>query len=209
MRKGVPTDIGGARAGRPVRHLVHEERQVRQLRHRRLGKAVQTHLQPQTGDDGEQIRVSRPLAVAVDGALDVDRARAHGGKGVGRAAVRVVVGMHPHRHAGKRRHDAGDDLGNLVGERAAVRVAGNERVRARLGGGPERGDRVLRVRLVAVEEVLGVVDDLAPVVLEEADGVADHGQVLVEGRLERLDHMEVPGLAEQRDDRGVRVEEMA
>ena len=66
----------------------------------------------------------------------------------------------------------GDGLGDLSGEGAAVRVAEDEPVGARVGGGLQDGQRVVPVRAVAVEEVLRVDDDLAAVRLQERDRVA-------------------------------------
>ena len=61
----------------------------------------------------------------------------------------------------------------------------------------QRGQRIPRIGLVSVEEVLGVVYDLLVVRLGEANTLADHGQVLVQAGLEHLGHVEVPALADQ------------
>ena len=58
------------------------------------------------------------------------------------------------------------------------------------------GERVVAVGSEAVEEVLGVEDDLVRPRLEEGDGVADHRQVLFQRRLQHLGHVEVPRLAD-------------
>ena len=78
----------------------------------------------------------------------------------------------------ERAADVAEDAHQLVGQRAAVGVAQDERPGAGLAGRPQRGERVVAVGLVAVEEVLGVVDHLAAVVGDEADRVRDHVQVL-------------------------------
>ena len=57
---------------------------------------------------------------------------------------------------------------------------------------PEGGQSIVAVLLEAVEEVLGVVDDLLEVLEEIDDGVADHGDVLVEGGPERVGDVKVP-----------------
>jgi hypothetical protein len=74
-------------------------------------------------------------------------------------------------------------------------------------GGEQRPHRVVRVALVAVEEVLRVVDDLLEVLEEVRDRVRDHGHVLLERGAERGGHVEVPRLAEDRDDGGPRLDE--
>ncbi len=71
--------------------------------------------------------------------------------------------------------------------------------RARRLGGAQRGQRVLAVPLEPVEEVLGVVDHLLEVLEEIRDRVADHGDVLFQRGAERRRHVEVPRLAEDRD----------
>ena len=86
-------------------------------------------------------------------------------------AGRVGVGL-------ERRPDVDDDPDELVGQRAAVRVAQDERPGAGLARGPQRRERVVAVGLVAVEEVLGVVDRLAAAIDDEADRVRDHVEVL-------------------------------
>jgi hypothetical protein len=58
------------------------------------------------------------------------------------------------------------------------------------------GERVVRVGLVAVEEVLGVVDHFLALLLEMAHGVADHAQVLVELGAQDFGDLVVPALAE-------------
>ena len=61
--------------------------------------------------------------------------------------------------------DLSDDVDDFVRHAAAVGVAEHEAVRARRLRRLERGQRVLAVPLVAVEEVLGVVDHLLEVLL--------------------------------------------
>ena len=63
------------------------------------------------------------------------------------------------------------------------------------------------VVLVAVEAVLGVVDDELAVLLEKPHGVVDHRQVLFGRRLQHFADVQQPGLAEDRDDRRRGVEE--
>ena len=100
-------------------------------------------------------------------------------------------------------HD-GDEV---VRQRAAVRVAEDEPVGPGRLRGPECVERVVAVRAEPVEEVLGVEHDLLHARPEEGDRVRDHGEVLVERRVERVRHVEVPRLADDRRDRRARVEE--
>ena len=94
-----------------------------------------------------------------------------------------------------------DHLGDGAGEAAAVRVAHRDPVGAGGGGGLHGRERVLAIGAEAVEEVLAVVDDLAPLLLEEGDAVRDHRQVLLEGRADDLGDVQGPGLADDRDRR--------
>ena len=162
-------------------------------------------LQLQAGDDREQVGVAAALAVAVRGALHVQRAAGHGHHGVGHRARRVVVEVHADPHAGRdpRRH-LGDHPGRVVGQRAAVGVAQRERVGARRDRGVEHGLRVAGVGAVAVEEVLGVEHDPAPGGRHVRHRVGHHGQVLFPGRAQRLVDVQRPRLADQGHDRRLR-----
>ena len=92
-------------------------------------------------------------------------------------------------------------------ERAAVGVAEDERGGAGLAGASQDRKRVVRVVLEAVEEVLGVEDDLAAVGLEERDGLGDHVEVLLRGGAEHFAHVQLPALAEDRRDGRLRAQE--
>ncbi len=83
--------------------------------------------------------------------------------------------------------DLADDPLHLVRQRAAVGVAQHEDLCTLGGGGLEHAEGVLGVGLVAVEEVLGVEEDAQALAAQEPDGVADHGDALVEGRAQRLE----------------------
>src|SRR6059058_476829 len=97
--------------------------------------------------------------------------------------------------------------GTLPRERAAIRVAEHEPVGAGGFGGPERRERVFAVPPEAVEEMLGVEHHLLRTRTEEGDRVGDHLQVFVERRRERVGHLEVPRLADDRRDGRARVQE--
>ena len=73
-----------------------------------------------------------------------------------------------------------------------------------VGGRLQRPQGVVGVPLEAVEEMLGVVDHLGDVRCAEGDRVGDHPQVLVERDAEDLVDVQVPALADDRDDRGPR-----
>ena len=171
---GVDLDGGGVQPG-----LVRERRRadVRLARGRRevgdLGDRVRdpggvleqpgrehlpVQLELEVGDDGDQVGVAGALAVAVDRALDVRRACVDGGQGVGDRAAGVVVAVDADARAGRLEY-VEDDVGDPVGQHAAVGVAECDDLGARLGRGPQHLERVRPVLAVAVEEVLGVEED--------------------------------------------------
>ncbi len=87
---------------------------------------------------------------------------------------------------------------------ASARVAEDQTCVAPAGGRrPQARDRVLGIVRAAVEEVLGVEDDLVGVPPEIGDRVVDHLEILLAGDAQVLAHVEVPGLADDRDHRGL------
>ncbi len=70
-----------------------------------------------------------------------------------------------------------------------------------VAGGPERGQGVGGIVLVAVEVVLGVVDQLAAGAERQPNRVGDHRQVLLRRGAQDVADVEQPALAEDRDDR--------
>jgi hypothetical protein len=62
---------------------------------------------------------------------------------------------------------------------------------------------------VAVEEVLGVVDDFFAVIFEISDCFGDDGEVFVFGDAECAENMKVPALAEDGDAGGACIDEFA
>ena len=169
---------------------------------RRQDPPVQLELE--VGDHVDEVGVAGALAVAVDAALDVRRAGIDGGEGVGDRAAGVVVAVDAHADAG-RLHDVVDDVGDPAGQHAAVGVAQRDDVGAGVVRRPQHLERVGPVEPVAVEEVLGVEEDLLPLGAEVADGVAHHREVLLERGAQRLLHVAGVRLGDQRHDAGTAV----
>ena len=65
------------------------------------------------------------------------------------------------------------------GDRAAVGIAETKDVGAGLVGGFQGAQGVVAIGDVAVEEVLGIVDDFLAVFLDVADGFGDQHEVFV------------------------------
>ncbi len=163
-------------------------------------------LELEAGHHAEQVRVARPLAVAVGGALHVGDARLHRDQGVGDAAAGVVVAVDAQSGLGCLR-DRLDDVAELGRHHAAVGVAQRDHARARLGRGPDALDGVGRVGPVPVEEVLGVDEDPLALCRQVPHRVGDHRQVLVErGAQGKLD-VAVVALGDEGDDGGARFAE--
>ena len=166
----------------------------------RGGRAGAAELEHEVRDHGAEVGVADALAVAVDRPLHLARAGGDGRERVRDRQLAVVVDVDADRGQVPL-DDVGDDRGDLVRLRAAVRVAEDDPVRARTGRRLEHRERVAAVRARAVEEVLGVDDDLAPVRLQQRDRVGDHREVLVERRVQDVGDVEVPRLGDDRDRR--------
>ncbi len=211
VRERVAPDVGLVGIGGEVEQLVEEVRGRGQRAQLLVGHALVAELELEVRDDRDQVGVSAPLPVAVHRALDVDRALLDRGERARDAAAGVVVAVDPDAHARRLEpdHDRADRRGDVVGQRAAVGVAADDRVRARLGRGDNAADRVPRVVGEPVEEVLGVVDDALALVDQERDRLGDHPQVLLAVDLDHLLEVQAPRLADDRAHRRARAGELA
>src|ERR1017187_6106712 len=165
-------------------------------------------LELEVGDDTSEIGVAAALAVAVHAALYVSGASFDSGQGVGDGEIAIVVDVDAD-DAVETRADFGDDFGEARGDGAAVGVAEAEDIGAGSMGGLQGAEGVIGIGDVAVEEVLGIVNELLAVVLDVADGLGDEDEVLVVGDAEGAFDVEVPGLAEDGDDGGAGFDEGA
>ena len=114
--------------------------------------------------------------------------------------------MNPHV-AGKPLTSGGCDGGHFARQRAAVGVAQHHKISPGLLRCEPRGQRVPRVVLVAVERMLGVVDDFFALLFQEPDRVADHRQVFLRRRAQHFLHVQQPRLAKDGDHRRLGVDE--
>ena len=208
VREGARPDIRLAAVGRDIGDLTDRVRDAG-----RFGEPVRFQefaalLDLQVGDDGHEIGVARSLAIAVDGPLDVRRARVDRRHRVGDRAPGVVVAVDADPRRGCREH-IGHDIGNLGGQHPAVGVAQRDHLGARLGRHAHGLQRVCPVGGVAVEKVFGVEEDAPALAAQEGHGVADHLQVLGQGGAQRALDMSDMALGHQRDDRGPGVEQGA
>ncbi len=107
------------------------------------------------------------------------------------------MGVHADLVGAELGDDARDDGFEIIHEGAAVGVAEGEVARSTLDCGGEGLEGVVGVGLVAVEKVLGVVNHLAALGGDVADGVLDHGEVFLERGAQDLGDVEGPGLAHE------------
>ena len=206
VRECARADVGGVGIRRDIRHLGHEVGQLGQA-----GQVVAggdggpADLEREVCPDRHEVGVAASLAVAIDRALHVIGAGLDGGEGVCHRQARVIVNVDPDdRPRTDLAHHAPRHRSNLIGEAAAVRVTQHHRRRAGVDGRSQGGKGIGRICLAAVEEVLGVVDDLPPGRSQMRDRIADHRQVLLRRGAEHLGHVEEPALAEDRGDRRLR-----
>ena len=191
------------RRHRQVARLGHELRHAGQVAQAVLPHARAAHLQFQVGHHGEQVAVAHALAEAVHRALHLGGAGTHGGQRVRHGATGVVVAVDAQLLAWQRGGHGGHDLAHLVRQRAAVRLAEVDGVRTGLAGRTHAGQRIVRVRLVAVEEVLGVEHDAPAMAFQVGHRVADHAQVLLERGQQRARDLFVPRLPHDGDHGGL------
>ena len=145
---------------------------------------VEAHLQLQRRQDRGEVGVAAALAVAVDGALDQPRPGFDRGQRVGDARTRRRCGCGCRARPAPRAASTTAAVAAATKSRqaAAVGVAEGDVLGAAVDRRPQALERVAGVVAVAVEEVLGVVDDPLALLAAEADRVGDHRQVLLAAR---------------------------
>ena len=152
------------------------------------------------------VRSPRPLSVPCTcPSSGLDRSDRVGDRTPG---VVVAVDADDRIVADVRLH-VGDDLSDLVRQRAAVRVAQDEVRRAVDDGRLDRPQRELGVLAIAIEEVLEVDQHLPARTVQEGDRIGDHRRPLVECGLERFDDLVLRALRHDADGRGVRLDQIA
>ena len=117
------------------------------------------HLQLQRRQDRDEVRVPAALADAVHRALHEAGALTHGRDRVRDTALGVVVGVDADHLGAEALDHRARGVSDLVRQARAVRVAQSDVLGTGLERRVEAQERVLGVVAVAVEEVLGVVDD--------------------------------------------------
>ena len=128
----------------------------------------------QIGDYRSQTRVSASLAEADKCALHLLRARSDRHERARARHVRIVVGVDSYICTLKGFYDLAGDFFNIIGERAAVRVAERQAVRAAAQSRAQAFERVAVIVRHTVEEMLGIENDIFAVAFEKAAGFLYH-----------------------------------
>jgi hypothetical protein len=211
--KAEAPDVRRAAQGHAVQDVVEEPAGAGEAGQRLRGDAGlqaagEGFLQQERRDQGGQVGIAAAFAQAVQRALDLAGAGEDGGQRVGDRVAGVVVAVDAEVAAGDA---GGDDLcrdaADLFGQGAAVGVAQDDPAGAGGVGGLQAGEGVGRVGAVAVEEMLGVEEGFAAPGDGVGDGGGDGGEVLVEGGAQGGGDVEVVGLADEADGRGLGVED--
>src|SRR5690625_1463876 len=128
------------------------------------------------------------------------------GQCVGNCQCGVVMGIDPQRSGGLLSHFR-DNLRYFVRECSSVGVAEYQDISARFLCCLQGFDCVLRTVLIALKEVLCVVNDLFVVAFQIADRSGYQLKILLRPDLERLGYMEVPRFPENGNGRRLRLDE--
>ncbi len=129
----------------------------------------------------------------------------HSDDGVGDAELAVVVGVDAEGGVGDALLHHLADLHDFGGQRAAVGIAEHEAGCPAFRRGHERGERVLGRVLVAIEKVLGIIDDLAAVLHQMGDRVADHRPVFLHRGAQDFGDLHLPAFSENGHHRRLRL----
>ncbi len=162
VREGGDADIRRADVVRHVGQFIDEVRQLAQASE--IEAEVDAHLELEIRHHGDQVAVPHALAVAIDRALHLAGSGAHGCEGIRHADTAVVVSVDADRLA-EMGDDFRCDLADELRQCTAVRLAQHDEIRACILRGLHGLERVLRVFLEAVEEVLRIVEHLAAMLL--------------------------------------------
>ena len=158
VRKGAVADIRFAIGERHVGDDGHMARHVDDVRYWSGRQTLVVALDAKIGDDRRQVGVAAALAETDVGALDVPRTVLDSRHAVRHRHTGIVVRMDADRDR-EQAADLADDVGDLRWESAAIGVAQHEHIGAAIDRRLQRFHGVGRVVLVAVEEMLGVIDN--------------------------------------------------
>ena len=205
VRESRGADIGGRTQRHPVQNVVKTARQPRYACQLRLGNACFVTafvglFQQKRRDQRGQVGIAAALAQTVQRALHLPRPGVDRGQRIRHRRPGIVMAMDAEVIARHPRGDhGGGDRAHFGGQGAAVRVAQDHPARASLIGRAATGQRIVGVRLVAVKEMLGVKQRLAPLGHHMGDRSANVFKVFLQRDAKRGSHMVIMRLAHQTD----------
>ena len=91
-----------------------------------------------------------------------------------------------------------DNSGHFIRQRTAVGITKHDAIDTGLLGSFECFDGILRIGLVAIEKMLGIINNFRNVFLQICQRVLDQLEILFQADTQRLAHMEIPGFTEDR-----------
>ena len=136
-------------------------------------------LKREIGDDAAQVNVATPLAQAIDRPLNLPRTLPDSGQCVRHGEVTVVMRVDSNRNR-DRPGNLRNSEGNFLGQSTAVGVAKDDPCRTSGRRRLDRPQRVFRIPLEPIEEMLGVINHVGHVRRTKGHRVADHPQVFFE-----------------------------
>ncbi len=202
--KGGQAHVGGVIIRGQVGHFADKAAGGGELGEAIARNAVVAQLKLQVGDQGAEVGVAAALPIAVDRALHHACAFADGGDRIGVSRPGVIVGVDPQGGIGVARpcqiRPGGlHHLRNFVGQGAAIGITKHQPFRPRFSGRAEGGDRIVAVAPIAIKPMFRVVDHPSPLAAQVGDRIANHRQVFIQGGVQPLGDVQIPGLAKNRD----------
>jgi len=202
VREGRVAHIGLMLVGGDVSQLKDIAGKIPQVAHLLVADALFFHLDLEGRDDRAEVGIAAALAETVDGSLDLHDTLCDGNHRVGHGTVTIVMGVNTERGLDVLLNLL-DDFGQLEGHGAAIGVAEDDTVGLGGFGSLEGLDGVLGIGLVAVEEMLGVVEDFLGMLFQIFQRVEDQFEIFLQRDTQCLTDMKIPGLAE--DGNGIRL----
>ena len=212
MRKGRGANIGCGPQRDTVEHIIQHPADPGQAGQCRRGdpglEAAGIGLFQQQGRDQRgQVGIAATLAQPVQRALDLARPRIHGSQRIGHGIAGIVMAVNAQPVTGySGRHHLGGDAPHLGRQGATIGVTEHHPARALIQGRTQAGQGIGGIGAIAVEEMLGIQDCLAPLCPQMGERGADRLQVLVQRHAQGGGHMELMRLAYQTDGRGAGIQ---
>jgi hypothetical protein len=207
--KGGAAYKGGPWVVMKVRQFVDKTGKLGKFPEIPFGQDFFSYLEFENGKEGGEIAIPGAFSVAVHCSLDLEGTLLHCGDGIGHAESAIVVGVDPDLGPGKAGSDGADDGGDFRWKAASIRVAENEVIGSRLGGGFQRAKGVIVIGGVPVKKVFRVVDNFPALFLQKSNGIGDHAEIFDGGGTENFLHVKKPAFSEDGNDGRFGLEEKA